>query len=85
MFMETIKVDTAPLMKEETCEAVNWLKNGKTLDMDQICSDVFSIDINTTKKIMYSLLKVIWMEEEVQNEWKDEMIKNCLRRGLEVM
>jgi len=60
--------------KTETKLALVQLKNGKAVGLDNINPEVLKVDPEITVEIIYPLLKKVWKEENIPEEWEEELI-----------
>ena len=80
-FMDELTISEDPLTKEEIISTVRELKNGKAAGFDEVSPDVLKADPATTADILDSLLKKIWEQENIPEDWRRGLIIKLPKKG----
>lgn len=67
--------------KTEIRRAINMLKNGKAVGIDEIPAEAIKADTETSVSIPFNLLKKICEEESIPEEWKEGMLIKLPQKG----
>jgi hypothetical protein len=67
--------------KTEIKLALVQFKNGKSVGLDNINPEELKVDPEITVEIIYPLLKEIWREENIPEEWEEELIIKIPKKG----
>jgi hypothetical protein len=65
------EVNLDPPTKTEIKLALTQLKNGKAVGLDNINPEVLKADPEITVEMLYPLLKKIWKEEKIPEDWEE--------------
>jgi hypothetical protein len=78
-FIKAISIK--PPSKTEIITAIRELKKGKTPSIDNVVTEILKIDPDLIAKIFQPLLKDIWEQEELPNEWTKGIIIKLPKKG----
>lgn len=67
--------------KKEIRRAINLLKNGKAAGLDEIPAEAIKVDTETSVSIPFNLVKKIWEEESIPEEWKEGILIKLPQKG----
>jgi hypothetical protein len=59
--------------KSEILQAIKSLRNGKGTGVDRIPPKVLKVDPHTTTKLLYPVIKRIWRQEKMPDDWRKLM------------
>jgi hypothetical protein len=69
-----LRINTEVPSKLEILQAINSLKNGKAPGVDRIPPEVLKADPNTTTELLYPVIKKIWTEERMPEDWRKSIL-----------
>jgi hypothetical protein len=78
---EDLNTSLDPPTKEEIKKAIKTLNNGKSGGPDCIPKEALKSPLETSVKILHPLLKKIWEEENIPNDWKEGYIIKLPKKG----
>ena len=78
---EISEVEVEGLTTEEVKKAIKNLKNNKTAGTDGIHPELIIYGGNKLLNRMYKLLRQIWEEERIPEEWKETIIAPIYKKG----
>ena len=78
---EVLDITEEPLSQEEIISTLKDLKSGKAAGFDGITPEVLKADTSTTAKILEGVLKKIWEDEAVPEDWKVGIIIKIPKKG----
>lgn len=78
---EVLNLSEEPLSKEEIISTLKDLKSGKAAGYDAITPEVLKADESTTANILEGVLKKIWVDEAVPEDWKMGLIIKIPKKG----
>jgi hypothetical protein len=67
--------------KLEILQAINSLKNGKAPGVDRIPPEVLKADPHTKTELLYPVIKKIWTEERMQEDWRKGLLIKIPKKG----
>ena len=74
-------VSDEPQSKEETISTHNDLMSGNAAGYDSVATEVPKADVSTTANILEGVLKKIWEDEAVPEDWKLGLIIKLSKTG----
>ena len=78
---ERLDINTNPPTKIEIAKAIKALKSGKAAGPDGIPPEALKADIQTSTEMLHPLLKEIWEQEKVPDDWKKGYLVKLPKKG----
>ena len=78
---QLLDINTNPPTKTEIAKAIRSLKSGKAAGPDGIPPEALKVDIQTSTDMLHPLLKKIWEEENVPDDWKKGHLVKLPKKG----
>nr|KAG5692668.1 hypothetical protein BaRGS_022668 [Batillaria attramentaria] len=79
---QLLDISTNPPTKTEIIKAIKSLKSGKAAGPDGIPPEALKADIQTSTDMLHPLLRKIWENESVPQDWKKgHLVKAAKERG----
>lgn len=76
-----LDINVDPPTRNQIIEAIKALKAGKAAGIDNLPPEVFKLDPELTAEILEPLLKMIWVKEEIPEQWKKGLIVKIPKKG----
>ena len=75
------QIEERPVTKLEIKNAIKDMKNGKAAGIDNITVEMMKADIDTTVNVLHDLLRLIWEEERIPEDWCKGLIVKLPKKG----
>nr|KAG5713351.1 hypothetical protein BaRGS_024899 [Batillaria attramentaria] len=78
---QLLDINTNPPTKAEITKAIKSLKSGKAAGADGIPPEALKTDIQTSTEMLHPLLRKIWEQERVPEDWKKGYLVKLPKKG----
>jgi len=82
---ETSEVEVEEITIEDVEKAIRSLRNNKAAGTDRIHSELIKYGGNKLLSRIYDLVRQVWEEERIPEEWKETIVVPIHKRGDEVI
>jgi len=78
---EDLEANMSPITIEEIQRAISKIKSGKAPGADNIPPEALKADSKAAAEVMHMLLKQIWEEKRIPDEWRSGIIVKLPKKG----
>ncbi|CAI2734940.1 unnamed protein product [Schistosoma spindalis] len=76
-----LPIDVGAPTIEEISMAIRQIKSGKAAGLDSIPAEALKADVAATARILQTLFRKIWDEEQVPKDWKEGLLVKIPKKG----